>query len=337
MTDNYLTVTTPYDQFTDLRGNPLNNGYIYIGEKGLDAESNPITVYWDADLTIAAEQPLRTLNGYIVNNGSAARVYVKRAVHSNYSMTVRDANMLLMYGAHYALAEASPETAEDTNTANTIVVNNIAGLRSRPVVNGQHVFRKCHTALGDSGAMNFIGITGKPVNTYVDNDGTIIVPTGGDGSEAWINSDAVITTAAFGMGNSNTVVNYHAALKAALEYACANDVKLVAFFYGGQTNLTQAAAPITVDVTDHLDFEIPAGHSVDVFDSSPGTTAITFNNSGGYQLNIYGGGKLHGERIANGFDGLKMGPFVSNADAAVNGYILVKDQDGNNRKLATIA
>lgn len=77
---------TPLEQFNDTSGVPLNNGYVYVGSENLNPEISPIVVYWDADLTIPAAQPLRTSGGYIVRNGIAARVYT--AVE-RYSITVR--------------------------------------------------------------------------------------------------------------------------------------------------------------------------------------------------------------------------------------------------------
>jgi hypothetical protein len=63
-------------------------------------------------------------------------------------------------------------------------VNGIAALRAMPPVSGQTLQLNYHTTPGDLGAGMFVGTTtGGP---YADNDGTIIVPTGGDGSAAWL-------------------------------------------------------------------------------------------------------------------------------------------------------
>jgi hypothetical protein len=53
-------VTGPYPIFTDLDGSPLDDGYLYIGAINDDPEQNPIQVFWDANLTIPATQPIRT-------------------------------------------------------------------------------------------------------------------------------------------------------------------------------------------------------------------------------------------------------------------------------------
>ena len=82
-----LTITSPYVQIADLNGDPLDDGSIYIGTAGLNAETNPITVYWDAAGTQPAAQPIKTRSGVVARNGSPARVYVNAGV---YSITVRD-------------------------------------------------------------------------------------------------------------------------------------------------------------------------------------------------------------------------------------------------------
>ena len=89
-------IVAPFQQFFDTSGAPLANGAIYIGLANLDAESNPIAVYWDDALTIPAPQPIRTLNGYPVWNGAPARLYANAA---SYSITVRNAQNRLMYSA----------------------------------------------------------------------------------------------------------------------------------------------------------------------------------------------------------------------------------------------
>lgn len=82
-----LTITSPYVQIADLNGDPLDDGSVYIGTAGLNAETNPITVYWDAAGTQPAAQPIKTRSGVVARNGSPARIYTSAAA---YSITVRD-------------------------------------------------------------------------------------------------------------------------------------------------------------------------------------------------------------------------------------------------------
>jgi hypothetical protein len=79
-------VTGPYPIFTDLDGTPLDDGYLYIGAINDDPETNPIQVFFDANLTIPATQPIRTSNGYAYRNGTPALLYAG----GEFSITIRN-------------------------------------------------------------------------------------------------------------------------------------------------------------------------------------------------------------------------------------------------------
>lgn len=72
----------PYTAIADVDGSPLDAGFLYLGEYGKDPVGFPVEVFWDADFTVPAAQPIRTRNGYPVRNGSPAKVYLKTAQHS---------------------------------------------------------------------------------------------------------------------------------------------------------------------------------------------------------------------------------------------------------------
>ena len=72
----------PYTAIADIDGSPLDAGFLFFGEYGKDPELFPVPVYWDADFTVPAAQPIRTRNGYPVRNGSPTKVYLKVAEHS---------------------------------------------------------------------------------------------------------------------------------------------------------------------------------------------------------------------------------------------------------------
>ena len=88
-----LSVNPPYPIFAEADGQPLENGYIWIGEAYLDPQTNPINIYWDVELTIPAAQPIRTLNGYVVYNGTPSRFYTL----GNYSIRVMNKNGNTVY------------------------------------------------------------------------------------------------------------------------------------------------------------------------------------------------------------------------------------------------
>ena len=87
------TITAAFPTFLDLGGDPLDQGYIYVGEPNQNPQTSPKQVYWDAALTIPAAQPIRTLAGYIVRNGAPANLYV----NGQYSITVLNRGAALVY------------------------------------------------------------------------------------------------------------------------------------------------------------------------------------------------------------------------------------------------
>lgn len=90
-----VAISPPFPIYSDADGQPLDNGYIWIGTANIDPQINPISVYWDAALTIPAAQPIRTSGGYPLNNGTPARPYVA----GEYSIRVTDKNGTAVYTA----------------------------------------------------------------------------------------------------------------------------------------------------------------------------------------------------------------------------------------------
>ncbi len=90
-----ISIQPSYPIFNDIDGQPLESGYIWIGVTNLDPQTNPVTVYWDAALTILAPQPIRTISGYPSRNGSPGRLYV----NGDYSIRVIDRKGGLVYSS----------------------------------------------------------------------------------------------------------------------------------------------------------------------------------------------------------------------------------------------
>ena len=90
-----LSIQPTYPIFTDIDGQPLEDGFVWVGQANLDPQVNQISVFWDAALTIQAAQPIRTLGGYPSNSGTPARLYV----NSDYSIRVMDKNGSVVYSA----------------------------------------------------------------------------------------------------------------------------------------------------------------------------------------------------------------------------------------------
>lgn len=100
------SIIPPFDTFKDIDGRPLDRGFIYIGEPGLDAEANPKQAYWDAELSVPASQPIETISGFASNSGSPATVYVD----GDYSITVKDRKLNVVQQATNVAARRETPT-----------------------------------------------------------------------------------------------------------------------------------------------------------------------------------------------------------------------------------
>lgn len=119
-----ISVNPLYPIFTDTDGQPLENGYIWIGTVNLDPQGNPINVYWDSALTQVAGQPIRTINGYPSRNGSPSRLFV----NSEYSIRVQNKN-----GTTVASVNNNSEALGDISSALVTFIQSGTGAVSRSV------------------------------------------------------------------------------------------------------------------------------------------------------------------------------------------------------------
>lgn len=165
-----ITVTPPFPVFSDITGAPLQSGFVYVGAAGLNAEANPIPVFWDSELSIPALQPLRTINGYISRNGSPAQVYADAV---DYSLLVKSKTNALIWstlkasgissdssGVSYTPSGAGAETTTVQEKLRTILNAKDKGAKST------NTTAQNKTAL--QLAITEAGITGGVV--YVDYD-----------------------------------------------------------------------------------------------------------------------------------------------------------------------
>jgi hypothetical protein len=111
-----LSIQPVFPIFTDIDGQPLEDGFVWIGQANLDPQGNPIQVYWDAALTIPAAQPIRTLGGYPANSGTPARLYV----NSDYSIRVMNKNGSVVYSAPAATERYSEVVVSGVNAEDVI-------------------------------------------------------------------------------------------------------------------------------------------------------------------------------------------------------------------------
>lgn len=84
-----VQILPPFPIFIDVDGDPLNDGFIFVGQANQDPVAFPVSVFFDRDLAIPATQPIRTKGGYPVNGGTASRLYI---AETTYSILVRNKN-----------------------------------------------------------------------------------------------------------------------------------------------------------------------------------------------------------------------------------------------------
>lgn len=109
--------------FTDLIGQPLESGFIYIGQAGLDPVAYPAVVYSDIGNSTVLAQPIRTTHGHAVSAGQQVHIFCQ----APYSILVRDASGRQVY---LSLNEVDPVS---TVIGNAVVasVDSYNSLRAR--------------------------------------------------------------------------------------------------------------------------------------------------------------------------------------------------------------
>ena len=77
----------PNEYLGDVTGRPLDYGMVWFGQPNKDPEFYPIDIFYDAELTLPAAQPVRTKGGYLNGNGDIVEIY---AAQNEYSVKVLD-------------------------------------------------------------------------------------------------------------------------------------------------------------------------------------------------------------------------------------------------------
>lgn len=158
-----LSVKPPYPAFAESDGQPLEDGYIWIGTVNLNPITNSIAAYWDSALTISAVQPIRTSGGYPVYQGTPANIYV----NSDYSIQVQNKNGSLVYSAPAATERygniinaqdviydppftGAVQTNAEAKFAQTLSIQDFGGVADGVTDNSQAFIVACAAAI-DSG------------------------------------------------------------------------------------------------------------------------------------------------------------------------------------------
>jgi hypothetical protein len=162
----------------------LSLGHMYVGNPDTDPTvvENQKTIYVkdESGAVTAVSQPLTIgAGGLPLYNGDPVTVLTD----GDYSLMILNSLGSQIY---YIPSDLD-------STLDTAYVADIATLRLSTGVAGQSVQPQGYYAYGDGagGPLRTWG-SGAAPGTYVDNGGSIIVPTGGDGSAAWLGSSVYV-------------------------------------------------------------------------------------------------------------------------------------------------
>ena len=136
-----LSVEPPYPAFAGTDGQPLEDGFINVGVVNLNPITNPIAAFFDAALTIPAAQPIRTLGGYPVYQGTPARFYVG----SDYSIQVKDKNGSVVYTSLNGNAGAGGSAVQNATGTGTQTIFNVSSTPTAIYINGVYQNQNTYT------------------------------------------------------------------------------------------------------------------------------------------------------------------------------------------------
>jgi len=154
------TIKVPFPVFSDRSGLPVDDGSVFIGEAFMDAETNPVPVYWDSALTIAASQPIKTSGGYFYRNGTPANVFIS----GDYSLTLLDKKNLLVYNIESAFdiqGGGLVQNLTGDGVEDTFVINFVPAL---VFINGIYQFQNTYSIVGS----DIVFSEAPPLNSNVE-------------------------------------------------------------------------------------------------------------------------------------------------------------------------
>jgi hypothetical protein len=155
-----IQVETPFPIFNDIDGQPLENGYIFVGVVNLNPITNPIATFFNDALTIPAVQPIRTLGGYPINSGTPARFFVG----SDYSIQVQNRNGSVIYTSLSGNAIGSGAVATNATGNGVQTIFAVANSPSSIYINGVYQNQNTYTVSGG----NVTFSQAPPINSVIE-------------------------------------------------------------------------------------------------------------------------------------------------------------------------
>lgn len=187
------------------------------------------------------------------------------------------------------------------------VVDTINDLKATPVTSGTFVLVNSYATSGDGGGGYFYGVTGAATGTYVDNGGTIILPTGGDGSSAWLRDfDGVYDVKFFG-AKGDGVTDDAPAIQATLDAIIDSGVPATAYIPQGtyviESTIELDGSFICLEAYALLDASSLTNSAALSIKSTPNNEVPNYNtpSSFGRQAAITGNLRLKGPGYTYGF------------------------------------
>lgn len=171
-------IATAFPIFNDIDGQPLEAGYIWIGNQNLDPVTNQRPVYWDSAFTQPATQPIRTRGGYPLNGVTIGQLYTT----PNYSIKVTNRNGSILY--------------------------------NKPLVESETVSVKDFGAVGDGVADDTVAIQAA-LDSFGANGGTLYFPSGQyvisstltvTKDNIWLKGDGMVYTTIINTSATNTAI-----------------------------------------------------------------------------------------------------------------------------------
>lgn len=156
----------PFPIIFDASGRPLDDGRVWIGLAGSNAKVAPITVYWDEDLVYPAEQPIRTLNGYLSRDGTPGQLFSS----ADFSMHVEDKQGRLVY----SVLRASPLLAGDK----ILYTADVPGSPISRTIDEKFAERRTVTDFGPVGTSNDSATIQAALDWVCLNGSTLYFPPG---------------------------------------------------------------------------------------------------------------------------------------------------------------
>ena len=185
-------VTKPFEVFNDLKGDPLENGKLFIGVTNLNPKTDPVPVFFDEALEIPADQPIRTIGGYPSLNGTPANIYIENI---NYSITVEDKNGDFIY------SRLDSDNVSDEVLSRDII-SDLTAIKKASLADDQQTLVGGYNTIGDGGGGAFFWDS---ASTLTENLGTIFESDEG-GTGRWIRTikDATVNVKWFGARGDGT-------------------------------------------------------------------------------------------------------------------------------------